>query len=165
MITGFPHLYHRQGIAAGRPPELLELFIRRANATEEHGLSAVLTLKHLAHQTGADHGYLRDIVGRNIDPYAEFILNGKRRISSPKPPLLAVQKWMLTHILAHVACHPASFAYERNKSIAQCARRHLGASWLVKLDVHDFFSSIDERRVSRVFNELNYGSLISFEMA
>jgi RNA-directed DNA polymerase len=165
MITGSPHLYLRNGLAAGRSPESLAYFIRRAYATERHGVGAVLTLKHLAHQTGADHGYLRDIVGRDIDPYAEFLLNGKRRISSPRPPLLVVQKWILTHIVGRVPCHPASFAYERNKSIAQCARRHLGASWLVKLDVHDFFASIDERQVFQVFTELNYGHLVSFEMA
>ena len=165
MITDSPHLYHRSGLAAGRSPELLELFIQRACATEQHGSSAVLTLKHLAHQTGADHGYLREIVGRKIDPYTEFLLHGKRQISSPKPPLLAVQRWLLTHILGRVPCHPASFAYERNKSIALCARRHLGASWLVKLDVHDFFASIDERRIFQVFSELNYANLVSFELA
>jgi RNA-directed DNA polymerase len=165
MITGSPHLYIREGLAAGRPHQLLELFVRRAYATEKHGLDAVLTLNHLAHQTGADHGYLRDIVGRRIDPYTEFLLHGKRQISSPNPPLLAVQKWLLTHILGRVPCHPASFAYERHKSIAQCARRHLGATWLVKLDVHDFFSSIDECRICQVFKGLGYGNLVSFEMA
>jgi RNA-directed DNA polymerase len=165
MITDSPHLYLRNGLAAGRSPELLDLFVRRADATERHGISAVLTLKHLAHQTGADHGFLRDIIGRAIDPYTEFLLHGKRQISSPKPPLLAVQKWMLAHILGRVRCHPASFAYERHKSIVQCARRHLGASWLVKLDVHDFFASIDERRIFQVFTELGYGHLVSFEMA
>ena len=95
MITDSPHLYLRNGQAAGRAPELLDLFVRRADATERHGMSAVLTLKHLAHQTEADHGFLRDIIGRAIDPYTEFLLHGKRQISSPKPPLLAVQKWIL----------------------------------------------------------------------
>jgi RNA-directed DNA polymerase len=165
MITDSPHLYLRDGLAAGRPPELLEIFVRRAYATERHGINAVLTLKHLAHQTGADHGYLRDIVGRAIDPYTAFVLHGKRLISSPRPPLLAVQRWMLAHILGRITCHPASFAYERHKSIVQCARRHLGASWLVKLDVHDFFASIDERQIFQVFTGLGYGHLVAFEMA
>ena len=105
MITDSPHLYFRNGLAAGWSTELLELFVQRAYATEQHGIYAVLTLKHLAHQTGADHGYLRDVIGREIDPYTEFLLHGKRRISSPKPPLLAVQKWMLAHILGCVPCH------------------------------------------------------------
>lgn len=165
MITDSPHLYLRKGLAAGRSPELLELFTRRAYETEQYGITAVLTLKHLAHQTGADHGYLRNIIGRTIDPYTEFLLQGKRRISSPNPPLLAVQKWVLTNILSRVSCHPASFAYERHKSIVKCARRHLGASWLVKLDVHDFFASIDELRICQVFTELGYIPLVSFEMA
>jgi RNA-directed DNA polymerase len=72
---------------------------------------------------------------------------------------------MLTNILDRVACHPASFAYERNKSIAQCARRHLGAKWLVKLDIHSFFPSIDEREIYQIFTRLGYRELIAFEMA
>jgi RNA-directed DNA polymerase len=165
MISDSPHLYLRSGLDAGRPPELLDLFVRRAEATERHGMTSVLTLNHLAHQTGADHHFLREIIGRKIDPYTEFLLRGRRQISSPRPPLLAVQKWILAHILTHVRCHPASFAYEQNKSIAQCARRHLGAKWLVKLDMHNFFGSIDERQIFRVFTELGYGHLVSFEMA
>ena len=35
----------------------------------------------------------------------------------------------------------------------------------MKLDVHDFFASIDERQIFQVFTELGYGHLISFEMA
>jgi RNA-directed DNA polymerase len=165
MITDSPHIYLRDGLTAGRSRDLVELFIHRASATEANGLAAVLTLKHLAHQTGADHAYLRNVIGRDIDPYSEFLLYGKRQISAPKPPIRFVQKWILANILNGVSCHPASFAYERRKSIAQCARRHLGASWLVKLDVHNFFASIDEIQILHVFNGLGYGRLVSFEMA
>jgi RNA-directed DNA polymerase len=165
MITDSPHLYRQAGHAQSVPPEFLDLLIRAAYETEQHGLQAVLTLKHLAHQTGADHSYLRNVIGRDIDPYDEFLLHGKRLISSPNPPIRTAQRWILTNILGRVACHPASFAYERNKSIAQCARRHLGAKWLVKLDIHSFFPSIDEREVYQIFTGLGYRELIAFEMA
>lgn len=165
MISDSPHLYLREGLAKGQPLEVLNLAVRRAYVTEQQGLRSVLTLNHLAHQTGADHGYLRDVVGRTIDPYTSFLLHGKRQISSPRPPMLAVQRWLLTNILSRVPSHPASFAYERRKSVVQCARRHVGAKWLVKLDVHNFFSSIDERRVFNIFANLGYGRLVSFELA
>jgi RNA-directed DNA polymerase len=165
MITDSPHLYRQTGAVAGMPPDFLDLLIQAAYATEQHGLTSVLTLKHLAHQTGAEHIYLRNIIGRKVDPYGEFEVHGKRLISSPHPPLRAVQRWLLANILNHVPCHSASFAYERGKSIAQCASRHLGARWLVKLDVHSFFPSIDEREIFQVFLELGYRELVSFEMA
>lgn len=165
MITDSPHLYRQTGAAKGVPSQFLDLLIRAAYETEQHGLQAVLTLKHLAHQTGADRSYLRNVIGRDVDPYNEFLLHGKRLISSPHPPIRMVQKWILANILGSIACHPASFAYERNKSIAQCARRHLGARWLVKLDIHSFFPSIDEREIFRIFIGLGYRELISFEMA
>jgi RNA-directed DNA polymerase len=165
MITDSPHLYVREGLAIGRPPELLEIIVSRAQATERLGIASVLSLKHLAHQTGADHSYLRDIVGRKTDPYTTFLLNGKRLISSPSQSLLAVQRWLLAHTVGRVSCHPSSFAYERHKSITQCARRHLGADWLVKLDLHDFFASIDERQIFQVIAGLGFGNLVAFEIA
>src|ERR1700757_4768137 len=114
MITDSPHLYWQTGAAKGVPSQFLDLLIRVAHETAQHGLPAVLTLQHLAHQTGADHSYLRNVIGRDIDPYNEFLLHGKRLISSPHPPIRAVQKWILANILGRIACHPVSFAYERN---------------------------------------------------
>jgi RNA-directed DNA polymerase len=35
----------------------------------------------------------------------------------------------------------------------------------VKLDIHNFFGSVRERRVYRIFNQLGYSNLLSFELA
>lgn len=46
---------------------------------------------------------------------------------------------------------PGSFAYQRGVSAKDCAEVHLAARWVVKLDLRDFFNSIDERRVAKIF--------------
>src|SRR5262249_1462521 len=45
-----------------------------------------------------------------------------------------------------------------------CASQHIGARWLVKLDLHDFFGSVRERRVYPIFFELGYPPLLSLEL-
>ena len=60
--------------------------------------------------------------------------------------------------------HDDSFAYRRGRSIRAAAERHVGAAWLVKLDLHDFFPSVSENRVYRTFQELGYANLVSFEL-
>jgi RNA-directed DNA polymerase len=42
---------------------------------------------------------------------------------------------------------------------------HVGAKWVVKMDVRHFFESIPESAVYRVFRSFGYGALLSFQMA
>ena len=170
MITDSPHKYRRLGKQLGHDPELLTRAATWAALVESQGLASVLTLKHLAHQSGASYAYLRKIIQRKSDPYTE--IHRKRRngtpmrvISAPDPPLMAVQRWILRRIAQYLRVHPASCAYMPGNSIVKCASAHLGATWLMKMDVHDFFHSIDERRVYSLFESVGYGPLVSLELA
>jgi RNA-directed DNA polymerase len=78
---------------------------------------------------------------------------------------MGVQRWILRELLRPLKIHEASFAYRENQSIVGCASRHVGAKWLIKLDLHDFFGSVSEKMVYRVFRDLGYPSLISLELA
>jgi RNA-directed DNA polymerase len=69
------------------------------------------------------------------------------------------------NILCQMAPHPANFAYYRDGGVLEAARRHAGCTWLVKMDIKDFFESITESQVCRVFRSLGYGALLSFELA
>jgi RNA-directed DNA polymerase len=88
-----------------------------------------------------------------------------RAISIPDPILMGVQRWILDRILARLPTHHNSYAYTAGTSIRQCAQKHLGARWLVKLDISDFFQSINEARVYSVFVAAGYQPLISLELA
>ncbi|MFE2381103.1 reverse transcriptase family protein [Streptomyces misionensis] len=134
------------------------------------GLTPVLTLGHLAHQTGAPYLYLRKIVQRRQDPYTEFSRPkrepGKSRtIASPAPVLMDVQRWLLGNIFSRIPTHGASYAYQQGRSAVQCAQLHVGASWLLKFDLHDFFHSVNERAVQSILRAVGYNSLVSFEIA
>lgn len=163
-----PHVRRARAAELGRDPAVTEQAIQR-RTTISPGAEPVLTLGELAVRTGAPLDYLRAVVGRGRDPYLGISRpkrNGTTRpIASPEPVLKDVQRWILDRILGAPAQHLNSWAYQSGKSVVECARQHRGARWLIKLDVHDFFGSVDDRRVFTVFASLGYPRLLSFELA
>ncbi len=164
-----PHLYAERGVAQGHPAAVVENAAGEWGRLRALGLTPVLTLGHLARLTGVSYRYLREIVERKRDPYEDITRlkrdGTKRHISSPEPVLMAVQRWVHRNVLGPLTPHAASFAYHTGRSIVQCAEQHLGARWLVKMDLHDFFGTVDEVRVYRVLRALGYPPLVSFELA
>jgi RNA-directed DNA polymerase len=169
MISASPNLY--RSIAAQRSidPNIVERALKQAEVVERRNLPAILSLAHLAHLTGIKYSYLREIVERKTDPYKPFRIGkrkgGTRAIAAPEPLLLALQRWIAKNILSNMPVHNASCAYAPKSSPAKCAARHLGATWLIKLDIHDFFENITERAAWRVFRSAGYQPLVSMELA
>lgn len=166
-----PQHYISQGLVQGLDKNLLE---RAANQIDElvsyRKVPAILTLNHLAKRIGVNFLYLRGVVDRSDNTiYRHFRIRkrsgGSRPISVPNPKLMSVQRWLANYVLRNVKAHNASYAFSPENSIAKCAARHCGARWLVKMDVSDFFGSISEIQVFKVFSSLGYQPLIAFELA
>ena len=83
----------------------------------------------------------------------------------PSQTLMTVQKWIERFVLSNLEVHSASHAFRRGSSIVRCAQQHCGARWLVKMDIADFFGSITEIQIYRVFRKLGYVPLVAFELA
>jgi RNA-directed DNA polymerase len=164
-----PHLYRQQALAQGRDPATVDRALEVESRIRARHAHPIFTLNHLAQLTGATWAYLRDIVARRQDPYLSIDRlkrNGTTRaISSPHPVLMDVQRWILHNVLSACDVHPSSYAYQRERSILHCAEAHLHSRWLVKMDIHDFFGSILERRVYPIFLDLGYPPLLSLELA
>ncbi len=149
-----------------------ELKLRRA-AMMGAKTPVVFTLMHLARLAGSPWERLHQCVKRTRDPYSTFEVRkksgGNRRICVPAPFLKRTQAWIHENILcspgARALIHSASTAYGANCSALKNAAVHAGASWMVKLDIKDFFESISERQVYRVYRRLGYPALLSFELA
>ena len=166
------HSYKTEGIKLGRAVCLLEDSIEQIETVFEidDQLPSLLTLKHLSERTKISLEQLRAYVTRSDkEAYAKFSIakrsGGRRFIKVPAPPLNYVQKWIHQHILEPIPAHKASYAFIKNKSIKDCAIQHCGAKWLIKLDIVNFFETISEIQVFKVFNSLGYQPLVSFELA
>jgi RNA-directed DNA polymerase len=172
-----PHRYKAEGIERGVPEHTLTAAIaayeRVLSVSEE--LTPVLTLRHLCKLAGASYAFQRAVIARTNSPYFTFEIDkrgpsarravNRRLIAVPDHRLRNVQSWICQAILRHMPAASHSFAYHPGGSIVRCAQRHCGCRWLMKMDIADFFQSIREHHVYRVFRSLGYGPLISFEMA
>lgn len=148
--------------------------IKRINAD----LPVVFTLHHLAHLCQVSAEYLQDVIHRKGDPYRTFKLakRGKanvrprpsrkhRWICVPEPMLMTAQRWIAQNILNAVSPHEACHAFTPKRDLVGAAKKHLGAQWLVKLDIRRFFESVPEKSVYLVFRRLGYPALLSFQLA
>ncbi|MDD2336131.1 MAG: reverse transcriptase family protein [Geobacteraceae bacterium] len=167
----FPlHTYLNKLRTDGAPPDYIDALYRNAQPLAERGLPVILTLGHLAHVTNVSYRLLLGIVRRNSDPYRVFSIkkrNGNKRfICVPEPLLLYVQRWIHSHILTNKCSlcllSNNATAYMPNSSHVKNAKRHVGANWLVKLDITSFFESVSERQVYHVFRKLGYRAQVAF---
>jgi RNA-directed DNA polymerase len=170
-MTWSPQQYFDDGLAAGIDPTILEHAIAEIEQVivPHPELPALLTLNHLAERTGTRYSTLRSAVITSEGFYRHFRIRkrsgGHRVISVPDPTLMSVHRWIAAYILNPQQVHHFSFAFKPEASILKCAARHVGAKWLIKMDVAGFFGSISEIQVYRVFRSLGYQPLISFELA
>lgn len=169
MSIGPSHIYTKEGVQRGVAPNVLQRALEHALPLQKKGLPPILSLKHIEHYTGVDWKYLRQIVARQSQPYRTFLISkrsgGKRKICVPETKLRLVQSWINQKILSYSAPHWRSYAYSPGCSILDSAREHCGCKWLVKVDIDNFFESIDERQVQAYFRSVGYQPLISLELA
>nr|WP_298281519.1 reverse transcriptase family protein [Acidocella sp.] len=147
--------------------------------SSEPNLPVVLTLSHLAHLAEINPGAAYAYAARKwtIEPYRVFRLKkrpkrnsraparGFRTICVPEPELMRLQRWIAQNILSRATPHPRSFAFFPDRGILEAAQHHCNCRWLVKLDIQNFFDSIQEHQCYKVFRSLGYGVLLSFELA
>lgn len=128
-------------------------------------------LRQLALRANVPLHFLSDVASRRMDPYEEFHIpkrggSGTRVIAAPTRELGQAQRWILDNILAP-STHSGreAYAYSKGSSIKGCAQVHAGATWLIKLDLKDFFGSIREPRVMRIFQKIGVSAEFSSDLA
>jgi RNA-directed DNA polymerase len=173
MSTWDPQLF-KYDAPSTTPVEVIDAAIETAARLQNSSLPPVFTLRHLASEADVPYLFLRKVIARAYDvyPYRVFRLKkasagGMERyrwIASPHPLLLKTQRWLNSHILSRLPQHPASYAYRGGRCAYDAAKKHTNTRWLVKADVTDFFESILEPKVYRVFCDAGYQPLVAFEM-
>lgn len=169
-----PQLFRKQASAV-EPALLARLVAVGKRITQANrDVQPVFTLRHLSALSGVDYGFLRQTVARRTKAYTDFRVKKQgpvgapvryRTICVPSPGLMRVQRWIAQNILAHVPVHAGSVAFSKGDTLYKAVEPHCPAKWLVKLDIENFFESISEATVYRVFRDLQFEPLVAFEMA
>ncbi|TNF78765.1 RNA-directed DNA polymerase [Pseudomonas sp. ICMP22404] len=170
-----PQHYRRAKGAETVAAQVMEAAIAASQKTVavHPSLPPILTLKHLAHLTQVPYKHLRDYVTRETESYKIFRVRKRARpgqptafrvICVPPPSLSVAQRWIAQHVLAKARPHAASTAFARNCRLIDAASPHCASRWLIKIDVQRFFESISEIDCYRVFRNLGYQPLVSFEL-
>lgn len=172
--------FRRGARDAGRDDTSIEAAVSIAKAIKNASpdLPVIFSLSHLAHLVDVSPKYLRPIVDRMSDPYRHFRLRKKsggtgskapkrkyRDIYAPHPHLMRTQRWIAQNILNALHPHPSSFGFAPESDMLDAATLHCGCSWLLKMDVSNFFESITERQAYHVYRACGYTALLSFQLA
>ena len=84
-----------------------------------------------------------------------------RVIERPKARLKVAQRTVLRQILDVVPPHPASHGFVPGRSARTHAAEHSGREVVIRLDLEDFFASVEARRVFGIFREAGYPEAVA----
>ena len=81
---------------------------------------------------------------------------GHRLIESPLPKLKTVQRMILTDILNPIPVSNFAHGFCKNRNTKSFVAKHTGRGVCLKMDLKQFFPSIESRRVGGIFKSLNF---------
>ena len=90
---------------------------------------------------------------------------GVRQLSAPHRRLFDAQRWILDSVLCKVQYHDAAHGFVPGRSIVTGARPHVGSSFVINVDLENFFPAIHWTRVRKVFTRLGYSGSVATVMA
>lgn len=90
---------------------------------------------------------------------------GMRLIEIPKPRLRRIQQKILRQILDLVPAHPAAHGFRRGYSCLTHAALHAGQATVLRMDLKDFFPSIQAARIHALFEKLGYPTNVAGTLA
>jgi len=124
------------------------------------GLPAMKSLEEFANETRLSTGLIRYLSIRAKYLYKVYEIpktNGSyRRIAQPSRELKAVQAWILRNILDKLSPSEHCKGFEKGSSILDNASPHVGANYVLTVDLKDFFPSVNASKIFGVFSSIGY---------
>lgn len=157
--------YIREAKAVELPDKLVKENLNYAYTLYNKDIPIIYDQKHLSLLLGIDYSYLIKISNSSDSGYRKFSIlkksGSKRIIHEPLPNLKYIQRWILDEILGSITVSPFAKAYKKNVSIKENVRFHKNQKQVLRLDIKDYFGSIKQRQVLKVFLNLGYSPEVS----
>lgn len=133
------------------------------------GLPPIQSLEDFARETRLSEPFIKYLAFRSEYLYKVYEIpkrsGGAREIAQPSRDLKAVQGWILRNILDKLASSEHSKGFERGGSILENASAHVGSSFILSMDLEDFFPTITGRQVFGIFDSIGYSRAIGHILA
>jgi len=144
----------------GRASPEVDQLISYAESLHKKQLPILYDVGHLCDALGVSREYLLAAAFAPDKYYRDFYIlkhNGKRRlISEPLPLLKFVQRWIHDEILLKQPISRFAKAYRPGVGIKSAARFHQAQELVLRVDLKDFFPSVEKRHVYGVFRKMGY---------
>ena len=171
MRLPHPQIYEL-GFLADNAQEIVRLMGEFCDSRESHlihkyfgtGLPPVTSIGALSVMFGYNPGFVWSLLNRTGRYYNSFFVPkgvGRRKITAPRVGLKVVQKWLAVHFSEQWNSPSEVFGFVPGKSHVLAAFQHLGAKWVVSVDISDFFPSVSRRRVRSALCTLGYNDEFS----
>lgn len=151
------------------PPDQKNVFLAYIERLLKNNTPIIFEFNHLARLLGFDTKTLANITNCTEKSYRTFSIpkrrGGSRTIASPYPALSHCQRWLYENVLKNIDQGKHSYAYCSGRSIIDNAALHLNSEELLKVDIINFFGSIELKRVIAIFKSLGYTNSLSFHLA
>lgn len=165
LIRYWEVYYRSRGISE----EFTKTCLDYARNLFQRDLPVIFDRQHLSLLLGLDEQYINNVVYGSECHYRTFFIRkksgGVRELSAPHYTLKYVQNWIYQNILKNVKVNYCAHGFRTKKSILTNAKVHVNNRFLLKIDLQDFFPSIEINKVVNIFRSLGYSNHVSFYLA
>lgn len=152
-----------------RDSRLVQGYLRFIELCENNGLPPIFEERHLALLIGVPYPKMAFFFSAASHRYRTFTIpkrsGGQREINVPAPLLLAIQQWILRNILYKLPMSEFAHGGVPGRSILSNARAHLGAKAVLRVDLKNFFDTVELPVGIRIFERAGYSPKVSRSLA
>lgn len=136
-----------------------------AHRLVENNIPIIFNFEHLCFLTNYSTEKLRYFIHNNQSLYKEIEIEKKsgntRLISIPNNELKVIQRWILDEILSKIPLSPHAKGFRKGQSIINNAQLHTNKECVMNLDIQDFFGSVTQKQVYKIFRYVGYTKQVS----
>ena len=135
----------------------------------EKGFPIVYNTSHLSALVGYNKKYLKRASASTSHFYKRHVIpkknNKLRFLNEPLPSLKEIQYWVLQNILEKIQISRYAKAYTAGRNIKDHVKYHKGQSFVLTLDIQDFFTNIKIEQINNLFLDLGYSIYVASLLA
>lgn len=144
----------------------IQCYLSYAEILNNNAMPIIFDVTHLSKLTGISTKYIYKIIyAKNNVLYQTIKINkkngGTRNINIPLPNLSIIQNWILKNILENTNVSKFAKAYHKNTSVRDNAKFHRNQKKILKMDIKNFFDTIQHKDIFYIFFNLGYSKNVS----